>query len=137
MTTRDPDPIGNDLRRAKASRARPRRLPEGASCPHCGEDDPGKLQLHEPGGRANDPDGWVVLCKRCHRSHTAAQPGFGIELKPDPNRSMPEQLVSVLRGIGLLLELLAETCRWWADRLAALISGLDGGFPGWRELPAA
>ena len=137
MTTTDPDPIGNDLREARASRARPRRLPEGASCPHCGEEDSAQLELHEPGGRANDPDGWVVMCKHCHRSHTAAQPGFGIDLGSDPNRTIPEQLISVLRGLALMFELIAESCRWWADRLAALVSGLDGEFPGWRELPEA
>ena len=133
MSPRDPDPIGNDLRREH----RRRKLPKGAACPQCGEDDPLLLDVHEPGGRANDPDGSIIICRRCHPDHTAAQLDYGVELSADPTRAMPERLVSVFRGLALLFEMLAASCKYWADRLAAFIAALDANYPEWREMPEA
>jgi hypothetical protein len=133
MSPRDPDPIGNDLRRER----RRRELPSGAACPHCGEDDPLKLEFDEPGGRANDPEGPVIVCSHCHRPRSAAQAGYGVELKADPDRSLLERMINVLRGLALMFEMLAASCKRWADWLTAFVRALDAHFPGWRELPEA
>lgn len=133
--------MGNDLRRAM----RQRRLPPDAACVLCGQDNPEVLRrerrtvlnLHEPGGKANDPDLWVVVCLNCHELNTIRQLGYGIELGRDPERTMPEKLLSVLRGLVLFLELLAQSVLSWADRLAAFIAELDANCPGWRNWGSA
>src|SRR3954454_18504341 len=129
MNPSDPDPIGADRRRERSRR----ELPAAAACPVCGERDPRRLELHEPGGRANDPDTRVVLCQLCHRVQTARQPELGVERSADPLRSLLERLVSVLRGLAAMFDELAHSCKWWSDRLAALVAALDARFPGWRE----
>jgi hypothetical protein len=138
---RDPDPIGNDVRRAR----RRRQLPPDAACVLCGDQNPEVLQLidasllerHHVGGKANDQDLEVPLCLNCHEVEKLRQPGMGIELSHDRGRSMPEKLVSVLRGLALFCELLARRLISWADRLAAFVVELDGNCPAWRELEAA
>lgn len=138
---RDPDPIGNDVRRAH----RRRKLPRDVVCVFCGEQNPEALEMvrasllqsHHVGAKANDPDLEVPLCLNCHAIEQQRQPGMGIERGRDPTRSMPEKLVSVLRGLALFFELLARRLMSWADRLGALIVELDGNCPAWRELEAA
>ena len=113
----DPDPLGVDLLRNRATR----RLPADAACVLCGERDRevlGKrpassvqasvLELHHVGGRANDPDMTVVLCLNCHRRMSDRMPLYGVDLGPDPNRSTAERLVRVLRGLAVFFEHLAR-----------------------------
>jgi hypothetical protein len=138
---RDPDPIGNDVRRSHRGRG----LPKDAACVYCGEQNLEALRLvkasllqgHHPGGKANDPELVAALCLNCHEIEKLRQPGMGVELHRDPDRSMPEKLVSVLRGLALFCELLAGRLVGWADRLAAFVVALDGNYPAWRDLEAA
>ena len=141
MTSRDPDPLGNRNRRAQ----RARQLPPSAVCVSCGQDNPEILRsakrtvlnLHEPAGKANDPDLWVVLCLNCHELNTVRQPGFGVDLRRDPARSMPERLESVLRGLATFFELLVHALMSWADRVSAFVDDLDANFDGWRDMGTA
>ncbi len=138
---RDPDPLGNDLRLVH----RRRGVAKDAACVFCGEKnlevlvkvECSLLEGHHVGGEANDPELLVPLCLNHHEMEKLRQPGMGIELRRDPERSMPERLVSVLRGLALFFELLASRLAWWADQLAALIVELDGNCPQWRKLKAA
>lgn len=132
MSVREPDPIGADLRRERR-----RRDLKGAVCALCGKDDPLRLEVHEPGGRANDPETRVVLCQLCHRLQSARQPELGVDLAHDPDRSWLERLVSWLRGLAGMFESLAESCAWWADRLVQLLDYLDKRYPQWRQNPGA
>lgn len=137
-----PDPIGNDLRRE-----RPRRgLPEDAACMICGETDPvalrrvrrrSLLERHHVAGEANDTELVVILCRTHHSILTSDQPGVGVALAHDPKRTLPEKVISVLRGLAQLFYLAARTLGGWADKLAAWVAELDAHFPRWRELPAA
>ncbi len=141
MTSRDPDPMGNRLRRER----RARLLPPDAVCVYCGQDNPEILRrvkrtvlnLHEPAGKANDPDLWVILCLNCHELNTLKQPGFGVDLRRDPDRSMPEKLVYVLRGLATFFQLLVDALMRGADRLSAFIADLDANCEGWRDLGTA
>src|SRR5205085_3674923 len=122
----DPDPIGNDLRRER----RRRGMPEGAACIVCGETDPvalrkarrSVLEVHHLGGEANDPDLTVVLCLNHHRIQTSDQPGAGVDLSRDPERTLPEKVISVLRGLALLFYALARSLTGLADKLAAFVA---------------
>jgi hypothetical protein len=135
--TRQPDPIGNDLRRERGRR----RLPEGAACVVCGETDPvallklrrSVLALHHPGGEANDPNLTVVLCLTHHRIQSSDQPGAGVELERNSRRAEIEKHISMLRGLALLFHTLALSMGAWADKLAAHVEDLDANYPGWRD----
>lgn len=137
----DPDPIRGDVQRSRGKRG----LSPDAACTFCGESNPavlrvvkaGVLQRHHPGGRFNDPDLDVVLCLNHHHLNTLGQGSAGVELRRDPERSMPERLEAVLRGLAVYFELLARQLMDWADRLAAFVASLDGSYPGWRALPEA
>jgi hypothetical protein len=137
MSRLEPDPIGTDLRRAR----RARKLPKGAACVICGRDEPqvlrrarrSLLEQHHLGGEANDASLTVVLCLNCHRLQTARQPTIGIELEEDPQRTDIERLVSVLRGLALFFEGLAQALMEWAARVAAHVARLDANCPGWRQ----
>jgi hypothetical protein len=133
VSAREPDPIRADRRREY----RRRELPKDAACPECGEDDPRRLEEHEPGGRNNDPDGKVILCQLCHQTQSARQPELGVDLRANSARSVLERLISVLRGLAAMFEALTKSCMWWADRLAELVIALDKGLPQWRTLPEA
>ena len=128
--SRDPDPIGRDLTRTRAER----RLPDGARCALCGERDGevlaerraksvsrSVLEAHHVAGQANDPDLTVTLCLNCHQRFSARMPTRGMDLLLDPDRSVPERLVAVLRGLALLFEQLAASLTDWARQLAQTI----------------
>jgi hypothetical protein len=137
----DPNPIRGDARRARDRR----RVPPGAACAVCGERDPsvlrraetGVLQGDHPGGSANDPELVVVLCLNHHHLVTLAQRNAGVEWRQDPERSVPERLESVLRGLAVFFELLARRLMGWADDLGAFVAALDSHCPAWRALPEA
>jgi hypothetical protein len=95
------------------------------------------LELHHLAGAENDATMTVVLCLNCHRLQSARQPGAGIELEQDPDRTMLDRLVYVLRGLALFFDELARALAGWANRLADLIAALDAEFPGWRSLGPA
>ena len=141
MPPAEPDPIGTDLSRAR----RARKLRRDAACVLCGRDDPealrrvqrSTLELHHLAGAENDATMTVVLCLNCHRLQSARQPGAGIELEQDPDRTMLDRLVYVLRGLALFFDELARALAGWANRLADLIAALDAEFPGWRSLGPA
>lgn len=139
---RDLDPMGNDLRRERRARV----LPRDAACVMCGETNPeilmqaeapSVLELHHLAGKANDPDLLVVLCLNHHRVQTARQPGYGVELSRDPQRTSIEKLVSMLRSLGLFLVELGKAMVAKADDLAAHVAGLDAHYPAWRAMPSA
>jgi len=132
-----PDPVGRDLTRARAKR----RLAPDAACLLCGERDPevlrehpgssvpaSVLEVHHLAGRANDPDLTVVLCLNHHRMISARMPSYGVALSIDADRSIAEQLVSLLRGLAVFFEQLAAALMGWAHQLAESI-GRDGGQP--------
>lgn len=141
MTSRDADPMGNRLRREQ----RARRLPPNEVCVYCGQENPEILRrvnrtvlnLHEPAGRANDADLSVTLCLNCHELNTLRQPGYGVDLRRNPERSMPEKLVYVLRGLATFFQLLVDALMRWADSLSALVVDLDANFVEWRDLGTA
>jgi hypothetical protein len=126
----EPDPIGRDLSRARAKR----RLAPGAACLLCGERDTevlekhpassvpaSVLELHHLAGRRNDPNLTVVLCLNCHRRISARMAFAGVDLGRDPTRTTEERLVSLLRGLAVFFEQLAEALMLWAHQLAASI----------------
>lgn len=123
----DPDPIGRDLGREHARR----RLPAGAACVLCGEQDEetlssrargetgvSVLELHHIAGAANDEE-TVVLCLNCHRRMSARMPGYGVDLRWRDRAPGPERLVPVLRGLAVFFEQLAAAMVRWAHDLAS------------------
>ena len=126
--TRAPDPIGRDLTRTRAQR----RLQSDSRCVLCGESDRevlaersvrrSVLEVHHVAGRSNDPDLTVVLCLNCHQQCSARMASRGIDLSAGPDRSVPERLVSVLRGLALFFEQLAAALTGWAHELARTIN---------------
>lgn len=129
----DPDPIDAAQRSARRTRA----VPTDKVCAVCGEQRRPLLEKHHPPGRANDAQLTVWLCLNCHTAESLLQRGVGIDLAEDPDRTMPERLVSVLRGIAQFLERLALTLCSWADALAAFLTELDRLWPEWRTRPTA
>jgi hypothetical protein len=130
------DPIGEDARRAR----RERRLGPEAACVICGETDPAVLlrvgrsllDQHHLGGKVNDPELTVVVCRNHHAVLTEAGRVSGIELDRRAERSSLERLEAVLRGLADLFALLVQALRGWADELRDTICRLDEGWPGWR-----
>lgn len=108
----------------------------------CGERNPALLtkrrasliEGHHIAGRANDPNLVVYLCRNHHELQTLRQTGIGVELKDDPQRSLLERLVSLLRGLALLCDDLARSLVGWANQLVDFIEALDADLPGWRKL---
>jgi len=141
MTSRDPDPLGNRVRQEQ----RARQLPPEAACVYCGQDNPEVLRRakrtvlnrHEPGGKANDPDLSVTLCLNCHELNTLRQAGFGVDLRRDPTRTMPEKLESVLRGLAAFFALLVDALMSWADKVSAFVEDLDANCDEWRDMGTA
>ncbi len=138
--------IEEDPIRSEARERRQRgRLGEHPVCVLCGEREipalravrASLLEGHHIAGKTNDPDATVILCRNDHARITAAQFKAGVRLDAEDERSMPEKLMEVLRGLALLFEALARACESWAWKLAALIEQLDENQPGWRALPAA
>jgi hypothetical protein len=76
------------------------------------------LEVHHLGGHANDADLTVVLCLNCHRRISARMAFAGIDLSRDATRSAPERLVSLLRGLAVFFEQLAQALVLWAHDLA-------------------
>jgi hypothetical protein len=103
----------------------------------CGETNPLVLELHHVAGKANLPDGTVVLCLNHHREQSADQRAAGIDLDGGQGCSMLHRVVAWLRGLALLFARLSTTCRDMADRLARFASALDANYPGWRTIPEA
>lgn len=135
----EPDPISTDLTRARATRS----IPPDAVCVICGERNREALkkvkasliERHHLGGRANDPNLTVYLCRTHHHLQSLRQVGVGMELEEDdPDRGTLEKVVSVLRGLALFFDQLALALTGWANRLVDLIEALDADLPGWRNL---
>src|SRR5437016_6032999 len=116
-----PDPMSALLRQERAVR----RLPPGAACAECGETDPVLLELHHLAGRANDEELVVVLCLNHHRRQSVNQTAVGVDLAAGQERSVPDRVVALLRGMALMFNSLAQGCGQMADRLTAFIAGLD------------
>lgn len=127
----DPDPIGADLRRARARRG----LPADAACVVCGKRDHRVLQAHHVAGVANDPELVVVLCRNDHHLNTLGHLDLGVTLRQDPATPDAVLLIAVLRGLAAFFALLAEGLMAWADRQAAHVRSLDANCPAWRTTP--
>ena len=111
------------MRRAQPRRVASRQRPR---------DPRALLERHHPGGESNDPDLTVVVCRNCHALNTEGQLVLDVELEHDPSRSMPEQLIAVLRGLAVFFDLLARQLLYWAEQLAAHVRMLDRDHPTWR-----
>jgi len=126
-----PDPIGADGRRARSRR----RVPAGAACAFCGEDDYRVLEVHHVEGKANGPGLTVVLCRNCHHLVTLGQFDLGVEFKVGRARHRLERLASGLRSRAAFQAEDERATMAHADELDALVRRLDRHFPGWREMP--
>ena len=139
----EPDPILNEVRRAR----RARRLPADAACALCGETDPAALrmesmrrstlkllQAHHPLGEANDEEVTVTLCLTCHAKATAAQ----LDVAALPSGRAPtylERHVLGMRSLAAFFRQLADSFQRRADEGAGMVKSLDEHLPSWRRLP--
>ena len=135
------DPIGDAARAAK----RRRKVPEGAACPFCGEQDPGCLvevdksilEEHHIAGVANLPDATVWLCLNHHRRLHAGYLDGGVDLTHPAQRFVLEVIAVVLLASAVVFQMLADTYEWLAHKLREFIDSLDEQCPAWRDLPEA
>lgn len=136
----DPDPIATSARRQRQLR----RLPADAACGLCGETDPTLLiqvnppkpllEGHHAGGRHNDPDAIIVLCRNDHWKATNAQLDVGALPKGEAP-TLLERAILWLKSIGSFFELLAQSCYRIAAGLAVVVACLDANVAGWRHFP--
>lgn len=123
---REDDPIGNDARRTRRSRA----LGQDAQCLLCGYDDPASLivvnrsllEAHHVAGKRNDPSLTVDLCRNCHAEVTEGGRDLGLRLRRPANAS--ERAQGLLRGLAAFLPRLGETCLRTAHEVAELESSI-------------
>lgn len=136
----EPDPIANDVRRAK----RKRTLPPDAACSICGEGDVETLievevprswlEAHHVVTREVDGKVLAVLCLTHHAKATVLQWDVGA-LAREPAGSSLERMARAMRSLGSFFELLAAAFYRWADQLFTAVKALDQALPAWRTLP--
>ena len=113
------DPIASAVRQAK----RARRIGIDAACVLCGYCTPESLlrvdrtllERHHVAGRANDADLTVVVCRNCHGELTETLRDAGVSMEAPPNTVTAT--IQLLRGLAVLCDDLAHSCRRHADEL--------------------
>jgi hypothetical protein len=141
MSSRGPDPIRNDRRRAR----RLAKLPADAVCAVCGWRSPdallrtGKnlLERDHTDGDANNPNLVAPACPNCHSVHSEGQRRLGVNLTHDEERSVLERHADALRSRAAFYLQLADNDQREAERLDALATAFDEKDPDWRLLPEA
>jgi len=140
----NPNPIGNDARRAR----RARQLPPDAACLTCGITNPVVLRLdgtskpvllseeHHIAGWQVDNDLVAAQCHNCHAIRHEQLRDRGIDLRHRTPNGL-EQLLTWLVGVAEFLQALVKSAFRFATWLAAFIPALDQAFPEWRQLPEA
>ena len=106
------DPIGDAARAAR----RRRKVPEGAACLFCGEQDPGCLtdvkrtilEEHHIAGVGNLPDAKLWACPTCHSKLHAGYLDGGVDLTHPAQRFVLEVIAVVLLASAVVLRMLAE-----------------------------
>lgn len=132
-------PIQNDARRAQ----RRDQLPPNAACALCGEGawealtpvTAAWLEEHHVVNVANDAALTAAVCLNCHRKLTEDSRRVGASTAAPP--TFLHRLIAMLRGLGAFLVRAGETLIDLAERLWALIRGLDARDPSWRAMPEA
>ncbi len=128
-----PDPIRTDQRRTK----RRALVPDEAACALCEYANPTGLSLeddHVLGVAASD-EVRVWLCRNCHAAQTSLRHDYSAGTKAGRKRapvSYPERLAMALRSLAVFLHALAEWAMSQAERLLALVAGLDASELEWR-----
>jgi hypothetical protein len=133
-----------DLTRAAGRRHR-RRLKLGAKpiCVFDGETAPEALrpadrawlEAHHVFGFAHDPDSVLCLCLNCHAKVSAGQVDDRVPLRKQGTEL--ERQHAMLLAWASFLRRLVEALLDWAERLQAVIAGLDADFADWRDTPWA
>lgn len=155
------DPLKNIRRDTRRSD----RLPANAVCLFCGTTEPSKLTtmtaerlLDLPAGPPNrfrahvrsvlieghhlfprgvERDTIIPLCKNCHAKIHELLRDVGMDFAQPEDWTLLHVVHAILRVLAALHQQLSQVLSALADRVWALIEGLDASFEGWDSLPEA
>ena len=135
---RAPNPLLPALEQQAREAERQREFGIGAACVNCGEADVNileypkarLLEAHHALGRHHDVSVTTPLCPTCHKRLHVQLRVNGMVLEPQP--SVLETVVQVLRGLATLFSVLGVSLLAFAERLARTVGRLDAWQPTWR-----
>lgn len=89
------------------------------------------LEEHHLFGYAHDPDTTMCLCLNCHGKISAGQVDDGVPMRKQGTELARQH--AMLQAWASFLRILADAVLAWAERLLAVITGLDSDYPEWRN----
>lgn len=117
----------NPKRTARRTSRQRRRIPPGAVCITCGENDPVTFDHHHPMGFEHEPDLTSLHCKNCHEKATEGQHREEVPLETAPDflsriAAIYDALAAFFRFLADSLNRLAEQVRVFAGNLGTVDS---------------
>ena len=101
---------------------------EDPVCVRCGESNPLRLVLpngHHGTGKKRDPKFQVILCASCHQELHFLARLKGVAFGPREGH-IKARMAARLRALALLLDMISDYLRRWANELEAENKGDDG-----------